>query len=256
MLQKIQDLEYQLSHVPSRQVKPSSGPSQARNSESNQPASDEPIPNHTLTNRSDLFAGLFLDAETFKTPATSLLVPHLPLPSSVEDILHNPESDLHICQAYMTSIHKWLPMLSEKRLSQNLAIRTHLVDAPLALLLICMKLVCEQPGSSADFDKIIHSADNPHIYLLAKDFLRVIEDAHSISLRLLQSVILIAVYEIGHGIYPAAYLTVGHAATLGMMMGLHDRRHARQLFKTSDTWTLREEERRTWWSILVLDRLV
>jgi hypothetical protein len=42
----------------------------------------------------------------------------------------------------------------------------------------------------------------------------------------------------------------------GLIMGLHDRKHAPQLFKEPDTWTLREEERRTWWAAIILDRYI
>ena len=76
------------------------------------------------------------------------------------------------------------------------------------------------------------------------------------SLHILQATILIAVHGIGHCIYPAGYLTVGHCARIGIMFGLHDLKNATQLFKDPDTWTLREEERRTWWAVLLLDRSV
>ena len=77
-----------------------------------------------------------------------------------------------------------------------------------------------------------------------------------ISLQLLRSAIIIAICEIGHGIYPAGYLSVGHAARLGFMIGLHDREKAPQLFKEAETWSQCEEERRTWWAVIILDRYV
>ena len=73
------------------------------------------------------------------------------------------------------------------------------------------------------------------------------------SLHLLQSTILVAVYESGNGIFPGAYLTIGRAARLAALLGLNDRRMT-QLLKPADTWTLREEERRTWWAIFILER--
>jgi hypothetical protein len=91
---------------------------------------------------------------------------------------------------------------------------------------------------------------------MAKDLYSRVENSCLISLQLLQSAILIAIYEIGHGIYPAAYLSVGHAARLGNMMGLHDRKNATQLFKEAETWSQCEEERRTWWTVVMLDRYV
>ncbi|SCN86734.1 uncharacterized protein FFM5_04002 [Fusarium fujikuroi] len=38
-------------------------------------------------------------------------------------------------------------------------------------------------------------------------------------------------------------------------MSWHDR-DAQQLFKFADSWSKREEQRRTWWTIFVLDRFI
>ncbi len=110
-----------------------------------------------------------------------------------------------------------------------------------------MKLVTKVPLDGED------QSTTP-LYLITQRFYSKIESASQISLHSLQSTVLLALFEIGHGILPAGYLRIGHAARLGVMMGFHDRRNAAQLFKPSETWTLREEERRTWWAIVILDR--
>ncbi len=76
------------------------------------------------------------------------------------------------------------------------------------------------------------------------------------SLYVFQSLILIAIYEVGHGIFPAAYLTLGRAARLGKLRGVHDRKNTTQFFRTPPTSTYWEEERRTWWATLILERSV
>ncbi|KAF4490277.1 oxidoreductase yusZ [Fusarium agapanthi] len=40
------------------------------------------------------------------------------------------------------------------------------------------------------------------------------------------------------------------------MVGLHSQKDAQQLFVEPETWTLCEEQRRTWWAIVMLDRVV
>lgn len=80
------------------------------------------------------------------------------------------------------------------------------------------------------------------------------ENGGFINIRLVQTLSLVAVYELGHGIYPAAYLTIGRAVRLATMIGLQSQIHAKQLFTGADTWTLCEEQRRTWWTVLMLDR--
>jgi hypothetical protein len=140
-------------------------------------------------------------------------------------------------------------MLSRKRL--HFALATIAVDqnADNTLLLFCMKL-CTQTKQDL-------SAANPletDFYNVAKQCCFYAESGGFISLSLVQSLVLLAVYELGHAIYPAAYLTIGRASRLAGVIGLHSRKHARQLFINPDTWTLREEQRRTWWAVFVLDR--
>jgi hypothetical protein len=75
----------------------------------------------------------------------------------------------------------------------------------------------------------------------------------TIDLGLVQALILLALYEFGHGIYPGAYLTIGRAVRLATMIGLQSERYAKKLFVGPGTWTLCEEQRRAWWAILILD---
>ena len=110
-----------------------------------------------------------------------------------------------------------------------------------------MKLVSQYPQEN-------DQGPQTPFYAQAKRLYSLVESSGMMSLHLLQSSILIAVYEVGHGIHPPAYLSAGNAARLGIVMGLHDRSNATQMFKRAETWTLREEERRTWWAALVLDR--
>lgn len=152
-----------------------------------------------------------------------------------------------VTHAYFSNTHTWFPIISQKRLYQR---ADNTIDTSLALLILCMKLISESTDTT-------HPSDST-LYQSARQIAAALEDTSIISLSLLQSIVMIALYEVGHGVFPAAYLTVGRAARLGMMMGLHCRNAQRttQLYKPADSWTLCEEGRRTWWAVLVLDRLV
>lgn len=93
-------------------------------------------------------------------------------------------------------------------------------------------------------------------YFLTKKCSFMAECEGTIDVGLVQTVVLIALYELGHGIYPAAYLTIGQAVRLGTLIGLQSERYAKQLFEAPDTWTTCEAQRRTWWGILILDAYV
>lgn len=80
--------------------------------------------------------------------------------------------------------------------------------------------------------------DRHEAYLLAKQCFHFVEGQSVISLRMLQAALLLSLYELGNGIYPAAFLTIGHCARLGHALGIHDRRGAFQMFPITSVLAL------------------
>lgn len=64
--------------------------------------------------------------------------------------------------------------------------------------------------------------------------------------------VLIALYEIGHGIYPSAYVSIGTCARYGLALGLD--RELNVFDNSPRRWIELEEKRRAWWAVLILDR--
>ncbi|KAI0179020.1 hypothetical protein GGR52DRAFT_579071 [Hypoxylon sp. FL1284] len=196
--------------------------------------------------RIDTFPAIFfLDSEVSVKPLPSDCDP----PMAPATVLYGLCPDVYgVYEQYFTTVHQWLPILSKKRARRSMTDSDFISDSPSQLLFLCMKLVSEPllPEDSARASKM---------YTRVLEALFKVENSCLPCIQLLQSVILLSVYELGHGIYPAAYLRVGHASRLCVMMGLHDRKHAAQLFKDTVTWTAREEERRAWWAVLCLDRI-
>lgn len=156
------------------------------------------------------------------------------------------ESDrLALCERYFTSFHTWLPIISKKRIMHELR-ETHTEHDSSCheLLLLCMKLCTMTPSNQpAESD----------LYILTRSLCSSVESAGFVCLQLIQCLVLLTAFELSHAIYPAAYLTIGRAARLGLLAGL-SRRQIQPLFKPAETWTLREEQRRTWWAVFVLER--
>ncbi|UKZ83798.1 hypothetical protein TrVFT333_011611 [Trichoderma virens FT-333] len=93
---------------------------------------------------------------------------------------------------------------------------------------------------------------NTPLYETVKLFHFKIETSGVLSVLVLQAAILIALYELGHSIYPAAYLSVGSCARYATALGID-----KSILSSSATqvqWIEEEECRRIWWAILVLDR--
>ncbi|KAI1765040.1 hypothetical protein GGR53DRAFT_519847 [Hypoxylon sp. FL1150] len=189
----------------------------------------------------------FLDSDVCVKPLSSYFNP--PMPSATLDYSLSPDSN-RVNKRYFSTVHHWMPILSiKKHVRRNMAEAEVAPNSPLQLLFLCMDLVSEplSPGVTARANLK---------YSSVLETLFKVENSCFPCIQFLQSVILLSVYELSHGIYPAAYLRVGHASRLCVMMGFHDRKHAAQLFKDTATWTGREEERRAWWAVLCLDRII
>lgn len=84
----------------------------------------------------------------------------------------------------------------------------------LALLFLTMKLVTTTPPP-----ELVSAADLP-LYRISKQFMALLEAAGTASLLYLQAMILIALYEHGHAIFPAAWMSVGNCVRYAAMLGL------------------------------------
>lgn len=112
---------------------------------------------------------------------------------------------------YFATIHASLPIVSKKRMHMGHALGQGGPD--LAMLFLAMKLATTQP---ADGVAAAHHA----IYRTAKRFMSSLEHGGATSLMVLQSMVLIAYFEFGHGIYPSAWTTVGACVRFVDFLGL------------------------------------
>lgn len=190
----------------------------------------------------------FLDAEIFSEAKMSIPAsPPLQIPSDVLSALGSPTDVRDVAERYFENIHLWLPIVSKKRMQITLSNPRFEMTPDLSLLLLGMKLVMQSSNGSPQ------DAQNP-LYHMVKRHLALVESSAVVTLQLLQSTILVAAYEIGHGIYPAAYLSTGHCARMGYMFGLHDLENALQILPRSGAWAGNQERKRCWWACMLLDR--
>jgi hypothetical protein len=61
-------------------------------------------------------------------------------------------------------------------------------------------------------------------YITSRQLYSHLEARGVLSLRVFQGLLLIAMYELGNAIFPAAYMTVGSCARLGQALGIHKRK--------------------------------
>lgn len=130
----------------------------------------------------------------------------------VLEILNSSDIVDQVASTYFNTIHKWFSFISRKRM--NLGISLAEGGPDLALLFLTMKLIITVPTPD-----MTSAADTP-LYTASKRFLALLESAGTTSLLYLQSMILVALYEYGHSIYPAAWMTVGNCVRYATMIGL------------------------------------
>jgi hypothetical protein len=150
-------------------------------------------------------------------------------------------------EEYFATVHTYFPMISKIRLYQHLANPLHEPGADIALLFLAMKLACSEIAEGMP--------PQTQLYQDVKSFYHYNEAQNGFSIQMIQALLLIALYETGHSIYPAAYLSIGNAARLGYAIGLQNRKCPKMLPRCN-TWTEQEERRRVWWAILILDRFI
>lgn len=151
------------------------------------------------------------------------------------------DSDIRaFSSCFFDTVQNWMPIISKKRF-YNQYISS--VSRPeFALLLLCVKLTTEVP------------TDDPQTmtYIAAKQFYLEVETAGILSIHALQAGVLLALYELAHGIHPSAYLSIGACAMYSYALGIN--LDAAAPINRPLTRIEKEETRRVWWAVFILDR--
>lgn len=198
----------------------------------------------------------FLDSYAFQYERFQIQAPNVKVPPGALAALGNSAELRQMIEYYFSTVHRYFPIVSKIRLYQHLAHPLHEPGAEVALLFLAMKLVCsETPEELACAGIPDGSPPQTQLYQDVKSFYNFVEAQNGFSIQMIQASLLIALYEMGHSIYPASYLSVGNSARVGHAMGLHDRSTA-QMLPRPNTWTEQEERRRVWWGVIILDRFI
>lgn len=146
---------------------------------------------------------------------------------------------------FFEHIHQWMPFISKKRF-YDLYLQPSSHSRPdVVLLLLALKLITTFPPAGSRSPRTALYNSTKHFYL---------EVEGSFSILVLQAGVLVALYELGHGIYPAAFLSIGTCARYAHALGINVSRTvpSRRVLTLVEV----EERRRVWWAIVILDRFV
>ena len=153
--------------------------------------------------------------------------------------------------AYCQAIEPWFPILWISRLRSQLSPTWE--EAPLDVVFLCLSIILltTTPPSSPEDD------NNPSkfrsLYLYTKGSLASTEGLGINSFLIVQSRILITLFEIAHGFYPAAYISIGAAVRSLDALEVHPGAGALPSHSVDDG-EKQEKTVLTWCGILILDR--
>lgn len=185
----------------------------------------------------------FLDSMLFHHSGAQIEVYGSNIDIGLSSIVGNTQRDQGFVSSYFDVIHPWLPILSKRRFKERVLNPLSASRPENTLLIAATKLVAENV-SDGDTRTLLYTS-------VKRTFPRL-ETLGILDFKVLQAWLLLALYEIGHGIYPAAYFTVGSCVRYAGALGIDTSTERTTVGEADDLGC--EEHRRSWWAILLLDR--
>ncbi|KAF7194231.1 Transcription factor BOA15 [Pseudocercospora fuligena] len=148
-----------------------------------------------------------------------------------------------IIRHFYATTHEWSPVISCRRITREMEATSEVASADFVALIFAMQLISTS-GSEA----------SQEAYHATKAALAACEQVNQMTTNYSGAYILIATFELGHAMFPTAYLSIAHCTRIFYALGTHDKKKATQLFGSCDTWVETEERRRLWWAAITLDR--
>jgi hypothetical protein len=153
--------------------------------------------------------------------------------------------------SYFSGIHLRVPILSQRQYLEQLANLYTQPSATFTLLCLCIQILVQRPDGAdlvANYAQTMQSST----YMMVKSFLGVLQSLATPTLELVQAMVLTVLYEVGHGMFPAASMSLATCARLATFMGLSKKG---SIIGVADQLLI-EQRRRVWWTILILDRFI
>ncbi|KIW29622.1 uncharacterized protein PV07_05425 [Cladophialophora immunda] len=159
---------------------------------------------------------------------------------------------------YHREIEPWFPIISTTSLHNRLTQTCNTwgeVPLDIALLCISIILVATPPPASPENEHCL--SDFKSTYCQVKTWISSTEVLGLNSPQIAQARVLATLFEVAHGLYPAAYISIGATVNAADALTLHPGAAPRSPHSTGDenNWK-REESALIWCGILILDRYI
>ncbi|KAL1835711.1 hypothetical protein VTJ49DRAFT_6199 [Mycothermus thermophilus] len=132
------------------------------------------------------------------------------------DIFANRRRVLEAVAEYFAGVHTWFPIIDRPRLEQELEESWSNLPAETSVVVLCMTLIARPPAPNSN--KGIHDA----AYHTVKGTLSTVQSTVELSIPLVQSELLLALYEFTQNKPLQAYLSVGRCLHMTRVLGWHE----------------------------------
>lgn len=157
---------------------------------------------------------LFLDPSILQHGQVELCRAASPVAGHILHLLGDVDDVRATASKFFEHIHLWMPFISKKRF-YDLYLPSPFQSQPdVVLLLLSLKLITTLPPTSP------RNPQTP-LYHVVKHFYLQVEGSSVFSLPVLQAAVLLALYEFGHAVYPAAFLSIGACARYAHALGIN-----------------------------------
>jgi hypothetical protein len=150
---------------------------------------------------------------------------------------------------YFRTIHSWFPVVAKRSYYERLSTIRDYACPDVCLLTLCIFLHGGVPVNG-ELPPRMRS-----LYILIKGFVASLDAIGINSLDLLQCRLLLTIFEVGHGMYPAAYISMGSNVRAAVALGANVT-SITQLQESFQNPERAEEARCTWQGIVITDRSV
>lgn len=151
---------------------------------------------------------------------------------------------------FFETIHTWFPFISRTRYYEQMAVVWNQPKPDLGLLALATFLLTCAP----EHQRLTNQTSS--LYTFMKSIIGALESTGLNTLELIHARLLITIFEGGHGISHAAYISMGSTIRAAAALGL-DRIHANQtMFSCLKPPINMEDAKQTWRGIMCLDKQV
>ena len=192
------------------------------------------------------FANALTELDPFRYEALRQPTVDVAVSTEAMKILGTVEDVHKTATTYFATVHLRLPIIFPTSFLDRLPSLFARPQADFTALCLCMHLAQQSPSRD-------EGSMQSTLYVQTKSVLSLLEATGCLSVSFIQCRILLTYYELGHGIYPAAYISIGACARAARGLGLNKKRFQSVGFDGAAS-PKAEEEKRVWWAVVNLDR--